>query len=106
LEGQADRVRILFVTLDPVHDTPDVLQRYVTAFDAGHAVGLTGNEKAIENLAKRYRVAFRPRKPGSDDIVHSAAVYVFDQQGQARLLVTPDDTIEMVAGDLRRLLDS
>lgn len=106
LGDNANRTRILFVTLDPGRDTPQVLHHYVAAFDAGHAIGLTGNEGEIEDLAKRYRAAFRPKKSDSDDITHSAAVYVFDPQGQARLLVTPDDTIETVANDLRYLLES
>lgn len=106
MEANADSTRILFITLDPGHDTPEVLHRYLTAFDAGHAIGLTGNEAEIEALAKRYRVAFRPKKSDSDDITHSAAVYIFDPQGHARLLVTPDDTIETVVDDLRYLLDS
>lgn len=106
LGDHAKRTRILFVTLDPGRDTPQVLHRYVTAFAAGHVIGLTGSEAEIEDLAKRYRAAFRPRKSDSDDIAHSAAVYVFDPQGHARLLVTPDDTIETVANDLQHLLDS
>jgi protein SCO1/2 len=40
--GDAIRPHILFATLDPGCDTPQVLHRYVTAFDAGHAVGLSG----------------------------------------------------------------
>ncbi|MGZ8907430.1 MAG: SCO family protein [Methylobacter sp.] len=104
--NHANRTRILFVTLDPGHDTPEVLHRYLTAFDTGHADGLTGNEGEIEAIAKRYRIAFRPGKSDSGDIAHSAAVYVFDPQGHARLLVTPDDAIEAAADDLRHLLDS
>jgi protein SCO1 len=106
LEDNANSARILFVTLDPGRDTEQILHSYVTAFDAGHAVGLTGSEAEIEDLAKRYRAAFRPGKSDSDDITHSAAVYVFDPQGQARLLITPDDAIETVANDLRHLLKS
>ena len=106
LGDNANRTRILFVTLDPGRDTPQVLHRYVSAFDAGHAVGLTGNETEIENITKRYRAAYRPRKSDSDELSHSAAVYVFDPQGHARLLITPDDSIETVADDLRRLLGS
>ena len=101
----ANRARILFVTLDPGRDTPQVLHRYVTAFAAGQATGLTGSEADIEDLAKRYRAAFRPRKSDTDDITHSAAVYVFDSQDHVRLLVTPDDTIAMVANDLQNLLE-
>jgi protein SCO1/2 len=106
LGDNANRARILFVTLDSGRDTLQVLHRYVTAFDAGHAIGLTGSEGEIEDIAKRYRAAYRPRKSDSDDIIHSAAVYVFDPQGHARLLITPDDAIVMAANDLRRLLES
>jgi protein SCO1/2 len=106
LEEKANRTRILFVTLDPGRDTLQVLHRYVRAFDTEHMVGLTGNESNIEDLAKRYRAAFRPRESNSDELSHSAAVYVFDPQGHARFLVTPDDSIVTVTDDLRRLLDS
>jgi protein SCO1 len=106
LEEKAHRTRILFVTLDPGRDTLQVLHRYVTAFDAGHTVGLTGNEGEIENLAKRYRAAFRPRESDSDEISHSTAVYVFDPQGHARFLITPEDAIETVTKDLQGMLES
>lgn len=106
LENKAHRTRILFVTLNPVRDTLQVLHRYVTAFDAGHTVGLTGNEGEIENLAKRYRAAFRPRESDSDEISHSTAVYVFDPQGHARFLITPEDAIEEVTKALQGMLES
>ena len=104
--GNANRTRILFVTLDPGRDSPQVLHRYVAAFEAGQVIGLTGNETEIEDFTKRYRAAYRPGKSDSDELSHSAAVYVFDTQGHARLLVTPDDSIETVADVLRRLLAS
>lgn len=103
LGRHADRSRILFVTLAPERDTPPVLQPYVAAFDAEHAVGLTGDAGEIEALAKRYQAAYRPGASDNEEIAHSAAVYVFDSQGRARLLVTPEDAIETVANDLRRL---
>ena len=106
LGADANRTRILFVTLDPCRDTPHVMHRYLTSFDAEHAIGLIGNEDQIEELAKRYRIAYRRKDPGSGDIAHSAAVYVFDPQGHARLLITPNDPIEAVVNDLRRLLES
>ena len=106
LENKTHRIRILFVTLDPGRDNLQVLHRYVTAFDTEHTVGLTGNESDIEDLAKRYRAAFRPRESASDELSHSAAVYVFDPQGHARFLITPEDTIEAVTKDLQGMLES
>jgi len=106
LGDNASRARILFVTLDPGRDTPRALQSYVRSFDAEHALGLTGGEDDIEELAKRYRIAYRSGSKDSGEIVHSAAVYVFDLQGRARLLITPNDAIATVANDLRLLLRS
>lgn len=106
LEEKANRTRILFVTMDPGRDTLQVLHRYVTAFDTEHMVGLTGNESNIEDLARSYRAAFRPRESNSDELSHSAAVYVFDPQGHARFLITPEDEIETVTNDLRGMPES
>ena len=48
----ADGARILFVSVDPTRDTPDVMHAYVNAFDP-RAIGLTGDARAIEALSKR-----------------------------------------------------
>lgn len=106
LGKDADHTRIVLVTLAPERDSPPVLHHYVTAFDAYHAIGLTGGSDQIEALAKRYRAAYRPGAPATESIVHSAAVYIFDAQGHARLLMTPDDAIDAVANDLRQLSSS
>lgn len=108
LEESADGVRILFVTLDPEHDVPVVLHRYVTQFDPERAVGLTGSTGDIQSLTKRYRAAYRPRsKAGNGSgITHGDAVYIFDSRGRARLLATSSSSDEDVAEDVRRLLKS
>ena len=105
LERDADHVRILFVTLDPRHDSPSVLHRYLAQFDPEHAIGLTGTISEIEGLAKRYRTAYRPRsKIGDASITHGDAIYIFDSQGRARLLATSSASDENLADDVRRLL--
>src|SRR5690606_20105888 len=58
LGPQADQVRILFISVDPHRDTPEILQAYVNAFDK-NAIGLTGSERQISRLARRYRVAYQ-----------------------------------------------
>jgi protein SCO1/2 len=102
----ADNVRILFVSVDPVRDTPAVLHTYANAFDT-HTIGLTGSTSDIETLSKRYRSAFT-REPGDADgsyeVSHSSAVYVFDQAGKARVLSTPADPQNGLIHDLRLLL--
>jgi protein SCO1/2 len=107
LGPDAQKVRILFITVDPARDTPKALHDYVGAFDAAHAVGLTGSDRQIETLARQYRVAYQMEKRdpnGNYEVTHSSAVYVFDAQGHARLLATDRDTPDAFAADLRRIM--
>ncbi|SAK55492.1 SCO1/SenC family protein [Caballeronia arationis] len=107
--ADANRARIVFITVDPARDTPAALHTYVRAFDAQHAVGLTGSDRAIASLAKRYRVAYQMEKRdanGTYEVTHSSAVYIFDAQGRARLLATDNDSIDAIAHDLRRVIET
>lgn len=109
LGPDAQHVRILFISVDPARDTPQALHAYVDAFDAQHALGLTGSDAQVESLAKRYRVAYQMEKrdpDGSYEVTHSSAVYVFDAQGRARLLATDKDTPDAIAHDVRRVIDA
>jgi protein SCO1 len=109
LGPDANKVRILFVTVDPARDTPKALHDYVGAFDAQHAHGLTGTDAQIEQLAREYRVAYQMEKRdpnGNYEVTHSSAVYIFDAQNRARLLATDHDTPDVIADDLRRIIDN
>lgn len=108
LGPDADKVRIVFISVDPHRDTPDILQAYVDAFDS-KATGLTGTEKQIADLARRYRVAYQIEKPTADapndyEVAHSRGVYIFDQQGRARLLAADTETFDVLAGAVKSLL--
>lgn len=92
--GDAGRdIRILFISVDPHRDTPELLQKYVQAFDNERAVGLAGTPSQIESLARRYRVSYQILKPANPDdtnydVSHSKGVFVFDRKGEVSLLVT------------------
>ena len=108
LGPDAQKVRILFVSVDPARDTPKALHDYVGAFDSTHAVGLTGSDRQIETLARHYRVAYQMEKRdpnGNYEVTHSSAIYVFDAEGHARLLATDHDSPDAIAADLRRIID-
>jgi protein SCO1/2 len=103
----ADNVRILFVSVDPARDTPEVMHAYVNAFDA-RATGLSGAPREIEALSKRYRSAFTrepDRADGQYEVSHSSAIYVFDHDGKARLLSTPANPQDDLVHDLHLLLN-
>ncbi|MEH6562309.1 MAG: SCO family protein, partial [Marinobacter sp.] len=97
-----DDVLMLFVSVDPERDTPERLDKYVSFFGE-NIVGLTGTEPQLRELAKRYRTTFgygEPNEKGNYDVSHSSAVYIFDRQGQARLLIRPDQGAEKISQDL------
>jgi protein SCO1/2 len=107
LGAKADRVQVLFVTLDPERDTADVLRRYVPAFDS-RFIGLRGNPAETERAAKEFKVFFEKRpgaKPGEYTVDHSAQTFVLDARGRLRLFVRQDRIVADLADDLRTLLD-
>ena len=111
LGALAQHVSVLFVTVDPKRDTLPVLKRYVAAF-APEIVGLRGTNDQIGELARRFRVAYSVETPTESDptyeVSHSAALFVFDATGAARLIVPsmsstkPD--IDGTAADLTALI--
>jgi protein SCO1/2 len=112
LGTEADRVRILFVTVDPDRDSLPLLAEYVKNF-APQIDGLRGTPDQLAALARRYRVVYSvtPAADGKPaEVSHSGAIYVFDRAGKARLLLPPVTAapaeIDAVAADLRALIDS
>jgi protein SCO1/2 len=104
LGADAERVQVLFVTVDPERDTRDVLAQYVTAFDP-RFLGLYGDAAATQRAAKEFKVYYEKRKSGdSYSIDHSAQTYVIDPQGRLRLFVRHDRLGADLPDDLRTLL--
>ena len=105
-EGMRDEVSLLFVSVDPKRDTPERIGEYVNFF-GDNIVGLTSDEATLRELAKRYRTTFgygKPDEEGNYDVSHSSAVYVFDGQGRARLLIRSDQSIPEISADLETLV--
>lgn len=106
LGPEADRVQVLFVTVDPERDTQDVLKAYVPWFDA-RFLGLRGDPQATLTAAQEFRVFYAKVKGNSAldySIDHSATSYAFDPQGRLRLLIRHGEAPQNVADDVRRLI--
>ena len=106
LGPDAARVQVLFVTVDPERDTPEIMAKYVPAFDAGF-LGLSGDVPATQRAAKEFKIFYEKRPggaPGAYSVDHSAQSYVLDAQGRVRLFVRHDRIAQDLAEDLRALL--
>lgn len=107
LGSQAEKVQVLFVTVDPERDTARVLAQYVPAFNP-RFVGLRpADESALEKVAKDFKIYYKKvpgTKPGSYTMDHTAGSYVFDQNGQLRLYIKHAQGPEVLAHDLKNIL--
>ena len=102
------RVQVLFVTVDPRRDKPELLREYVAAFNPTF-LGLTGDEAALEKVRKDFNVYASVREgrtPEAYTVDHSAQMFVFDGGGRVRLVVPPGMAPKALASDLRVLLNS
>lgn len=107
LGGRADEVRVLFVTVDPNRDTPELLKGYVKSF-APQIDGLRGTADQLTALARRYRIAYSvtPDSPGHPyEVMHSNAVFFFGRDGRAHLVATETKDVDGLTADVKRLLD-
>lgn len=101
-------VQVLFVTVDPARDRPELLREYVPAFDPTF-IGLTGTADEVAAVTRDFHVyaAAQPAKAGQEYTVdHSAQMFAFDRQGKLRLVFAPDLKPDAIASDLRILLNS
>jgi protein SCO1/2 len=104
LGPDADRVQVLFVTVDPERDTREALGKYVGAFDP-RFLGLSGDVAATQRAAREFKVFYEKRKTADGySVDHSGQTYVIDPQGRLRLFVRPDRLAADLPADLQTLL--
>jgi protein SCO1/2 len=106
LGSDADRVQVLFVTVDPERDTRELLAQYVPAFDP-RFVGLSGDADATARTAKEFKVLYQKQPgqtPGTYTVDHSAGTFVYDPKGRLRVYVGYGQGADVFAHDIRELL--
>jgi protein SCO1/2 len=107
LGSQADKVQVLFVTVDPERDTPEVLKQYVPAFDPRFLGLRPADEASLEKVTKDFKIYYKRvpgSSPGSYTIDHTAGSYAFDPDGHLRLYIKHAQGPETLAHDLKELL--
>jgi protein SCO1/2 len=106
LGSDAERLQVIFITLDPQRDTPELMAGFIPAFDSSF-LGLWGEQALIDKVAKDFKV-FAQKVPSKDSksytIDHTAGSYVFDDQGHIRLFVRHGQGVDGLQKDLQRLL--
>ena len=106
LGKDADRVQVLFVTVDPERDTRKILAQFVPAFNPAF-LGLSGDAQETAAAAKSFRVIYQ-KVPGKHGYYmdHSTFTYLVDPQGKLRLMAGDREPVDWLAEDIRGLLAS
>ena len=105
LGKDAERMQVLFVTVDPARDTPDVLAKYVPSFNPTF-LGLYGDAEATARTAKEFKVFFNAQAAtgGNYSVDHSAGTYIYDPAGRLRLFASYGQGAPKLLHDIRLLL--
>jgi protein SCO1/2 len=105
LGEDSKRLQVLFVTVDPQRDTPELLARYVPSFHPSF-LGLYGNAEETERVAKEFKVLYQKQPSANADytVDHSTGSYIYDPAGRVRLFAAYGQGAEALLHDIRILL--
>lgn len=106
LGADGDKFQIVFVSVDPEHDTPKQVADYVALFNTP-IIGLSGDQAAIDKAVKAYKVYVKkvPTGDGKDyTIDHTAAIYLMDKDGGFAGTITHEENDKVALEKLQRLV--
>jgi protein SCO1/2 len=107
LGAQGDKLQVVFVTVDPERDTPQLLKGYMANFDPTF-IALRPTPEQLAATAKDFKVYYKKaegKTPTSYTMDHSAASYVYDTHGKLRLYTRYGTGPQALVSDLKLLLD-
>lgn len=108
LGSDGDRLQVLFITVDPERDTPQLLKAYMANFDPSF-LALRCPPEQLAALARNFKIFYKKvdgKTPDSYTMDHSAGCYVYDPQGRLRLYVRYGVEPQAIASDLKLLLEA
>ena len=106
LGADGDRLQGIFVTVDPVRDTPDMLKSYMASFDPSF-IALRGTPEQTAAVAKDFKIYYKRvdgQTPTSYTMDHSAGSYIYDTQGRLRVYHRYGSGAQALTADVRALL--
>lgn len=101
-----ENIDLVFITIDPERDTPEVMKQYTDMFHP-RLIGLSGDQDQIDALLKQYKVyAARVQDESMSDYTmdHSSYIYLFNNDNQLRAMYRMSDDAQFMADDLSKIL--
>ena len=104
LGPDADRLRYLFISVDPERDTPELLKLYLSNFDP-RITGLTGTPQEIASVAKAYGAIYQKvATKNGFTYNHTAEVYLMGKDGHRVGTLNDQEPEDVQLKKLRRLI--
>lgn len=104
LGKDADKLQVLFITVDPERDKPEMMAKYIPAFHPSF-LGLYGDAQATAQAAKAFYVGYQKQPTTSGyNMDHSVGTYLIDPSGKVRLRAPLAQRADWLADDIRLLL--
>jgi len=107
LGAKGDKLQVIFASVDPSRDTPEILQAYLANFDPIF-LALRGSDEETAKMAKDFKVYYKlveGQTPGSYTMDHTAGDYIFDPEGRLRLYSRYGTPVDTLAKDIEQLID-
>ena len=109
LGDKADQVIPLFISVDSEHDSPAVMQNYITSFDK-RMVGLTGTPEQVRQAQEAYKVyaakkESADKEAGDNSFDHSSYIYVMGKDGKFLAVLPSTATETEVSQTVERYLN-
>ena len=119
LGAAGSRLQVLFVSLDPERDTPEVLRAYMAGFsgeagadsnqDTGFLALRPASPEQLAVVTKAFKIYYKKvegKTPGTYTFDHTAGTYFFDPQGRIRLFSRYSSGAKAILDDVQLLLAS
>ncbi len=106
LGPDGDKLQVVFITVDPERDTPELLKAYMANFDPSF-VALRPTPEQLQPLLKDFKIYAKKvegKSATSYTMDHSAQSYLYDPQGRLRLYNRYGSGAQALADDARLLL--
>ena len=104
LGADGDRIKVVFVSIDPDRDTQAHLKEYMSSFDR-RIVAVSGTPESIAAIAGAYGAKYRrvPTRSGYT-FDHTSAVFLLDSGGEVSAILDAGEPQHRRLAKLRGLL--
>lgn len=104
LGADGERLQVIFITIDPERDAPEVLKAYTAAFDPSF-LGMHGDQAATDKTLKDFHMYARKVETGNSYTMdHTSLSYLYDTNGKLRVLLRHDQSAEECVQDIRAVM--